>query len=236
MIKQFSNPGKHHCFDKLKNQDAISVAKNKRYIAISLADGVSTCSESKTGAFVACEAINTLLEKKAYFFFQFSTDQIADITISHILYELNKHSVNDGVRLEEYSSTIASALIDTKLKRAVLINLGDGIIIGTSKGTVNVLSAPDDSTMGCCVTTTQNAINSINVRKVDIETIDSLTICSDGAWKEMFIKNRIKPEISNHLLKHEYEMIGEFLTKQDCFDDYSFVSVELETRYWRKTA
>ena len=236
MINQFSNPGEHHSYDNAKNQDAISVAKDKRYIAISLADGVSTCKKSKTGATIACDAINKFLKNKASFFFQFNASQIADITLSLILYELKKQATKDNVDIKEYSSTISCVLIDTKLKKAILINLGDGIIIGTSNGVVKVLSMPDDSTLGCCVTTTQNAINSISVNIIDIETVDSITICSDGAWKELFVKNRIKPEVTNYFLNHEYEMLKNFLTRQNCFDDYSFVSVELETRYWRKSA
>lgn len=236
MIKQFSKPGEHHCFDSMQNQDAIAVAKDKRYIAISLADGVSTCSEGKRGADIACKAINTLLKQNASFFFRFDKTQIAEIALTHIFFRLNKQAKQDGQDVAAYSSTISSVLIDAKQKKAILINLGDGIIIGTSREAIKVLAMPGDSTGGCYVTTTKNAISKLDVQIIDIKNMDSITICSDGAWKEMFCKTRIKPEISHHLLHHEFDRLEHFLERQNCFDDYSFVCAELETTNWRQSA
>lgn len=236
MIKKYSGAGEHHSFDSNRNQDAIATASDKRYIAVSLADGVSTCSEAKAGANIACERLNELLKNKASFFFRFDEKQIADVVISHILYELKKQALKDNTDIEEYSSTISSVLIDTKLRKALLINLGDGIIMGTSQGNVEVLSMPCDSRYGCCVTTTKNAMNSVSVKTIDTRLVDSIIICSDGAWREMFHKTRMKAEPEKLLINNEFEDLGEFLKQQNCFDDFSFVSVDFENSYGRKFA
>lgn len=236
MINQFSNAGMHHLFDNAINQDAISTAQNNRYVAISLADGVSTCTAAQQGAIVACNTLNDLLINKAAFFFQFDEKQVAEIVISHILYNLRKQAAEDNEDIGEYSSTISSVLIDTKAKKAVLINLGDGIILAMAKGKANVLAMPDDSSLGCCVTTTMNAINSVAIKAIDIRMLDSIAICSDGAWRQMFNKNKLKPEVANILGNSEYDLLSEFLLKQKCFDDFSFVSVDLKEYTGRKTA
>lgn len=234
MIYQFSNIGINHYNNNEANQDSICTASNKRYIAISLADGVSTCEEAEAGANIACNALNDLLLNKASFFFQFDENQIAEVAILHILFGLKKQAAIDNKDINEYSSTISSVLIDTKMKKAILINLGDGIIIATGSGKAKVLVMPDDSSLGCCVTTTKNAVHSVAVKKIDIRAIDSITIGSDGAWRQMFDKNKMKPEIADFLINNEYEQLKEFLTGCNCFDDYSFVSVNLKSESGRK--
>lgn len=236
MIKELSGMGTHHIEGNGENQDALCHAQNKDFCVISLADGVSTCKEAKSGAEIASRAITNLLLKKGGHFLEFRSEQIADFALSHILFELEKCAENDSENIEEYSSTVASVLVDKKKKRILCFNLGDSIIMATGKGKCRVLAMPADSSSGCCVTTTKSAASMASVKLFDASSIESIVICSDGAWRQMFDKNKLKPEVFNLIANNEYDGLRDFLVEQNCFDDYSFISLDMRQRNRRKTA
>lgn len=236
MIKELSRAGTHHSDGNGENQDALCHAQNKNFCVISLADGVSTCREAKCGAEIASRAITNLLLKKGDYFLEFENKKIAELALSHILFELKKRADHDSQKLEDYSSTVASVLVDKKKKRILCFNLGDGIIMATGKGKCRVLATPADSSSDCCVTTTQNAITMASVKMFDANAVDSIVICSDGAWRQMFNKNRLKPEVLSLLANNEYDGLESFLVEQNCFDDYSFISMNIQRRNRRKSA
>ena len=66
-----------------------------------------------------------------------------------------------------------------------------------------------------------------DVKLLDTDGIESVVICSDGAWRQMYNKNKLKPEVFDLLVKNEYDGVKEFLIGQNCFDDYSFISLDM---------
>lgn len=236
MIKELSRAGLHHMDADGENQDAVCHGHNRNFSVISLADGVSACKEAKSGAEIASMAITNLLLKKGEHFLEFDDAQIAELVLSHILFELKRHAKGESKDVAEYSSTVASVLVDQKKKRMLCFNLGDSIILAAGKGECRVLSMPADSSSGCSVTTTRGATAMVSVKLLDTGSIDSVMICSDGAWRQMFDKNKLKPKVSNLLANNEYDGLRDFLAAQDCFDDYSFISLELRRRNGRKSA
>ena len=228
--------GTHHVDTNGENQDAVCYGHNKKYYVISLADGVTSCNEAKCGAETASKAITNLLLKKGDYFLEFENEQIAEFALSHVLYELSRKAKADSKDVEEYSSTISSVLFDKKHGKMLYFNLGDSIIVATGNGRCRVLAMPSDSSSGCCVTTTKNAKSMVSVKVIDTSCVESVVICSDGAWRQMFSKNKLKPEIANFLANNEYDGLKEFLIKQGCFDDYSFISLDIRQENRRKSA
>lgn len=228
--------GKHHAMAHGENQDALCHGKIKDLCVISLADGVSTCQEAKRGAFVASQAITNLFLKKGKHFLEFDAEQIADFAVSHILCELEQEALNASLPVIDYSSTVASVLVDKRKNRMLCFNLGDSVIMASGNGRCKVLCMPSDSSSGCCVTTTKRAEKSVSVKVCDIGPMESVVICSDGAWREMFVKNRLKPEIARMLSNNEYDELKDFLISQNCFDDYSFISLDMRHESRRKCA
>lgn len=227
MIDMISKIGNGHSVRNEENQDAICFEENKRFSVIALADGVSSCRRAKEGATVASRALVQLLSKKGDCFLEFEKKQIAENTLSHILYELNAQSIAGERPVEEYSSTIAGALFDKKNNNLLYFNLGDSLILASGRDGCKALAMPDDSMNGCCVTTTRNAVGMINAGIIKACDLNSVVICSDGAWREMYEKNRLKPEVARFIYRNEYERLKEFLLSQNCFDDYSFISMSL---------
>ncbi len=236
VIQTCSETGTYHMDGDGENQDALCHAQDQNFCVISLADGVSTCSEAKKGAGIASSAITNLLFKKGAYFLESNPEQTGALALSHILFELKLCAENEGKRLEDYASTVASVLVDKKKKRILCFHLGDSIIMAAGGGKCRVLSMPADSASGCCVTTTKGAAAMVSVRVFDAHGVESVVICSDGAWKEMFDKNKLKPEVSNLLSNSAYDGLRDFLAGRNCFDDYSFISFDLRQRSRRKSA
>lgn len=230
LVNILSGMGTHHFDVGSENQDAVCYGHNREFSVISLADGVSACEEARCGAHIASRAITDLLLKKGEHFLEFEEKQIAELALSHILCELRRKAAEDFKEIYEYSSTIASVLYDEKRGRMLCFNLGDGIILTTGNGRSCVLAMPADSSSGCCVTTTKNAKSMALAKVFEARSMESALICSDGAWRHMFLKNRLKPEVAALLANREFNGLKEFLEKQDCFDDYSVIVMDLQRK------
>jgi serine/threonine protein phosphatase PrpC len=230
VIYKTSHIGRYHKEINGENQDYICTIQDGPNTVISLADGVSSCSRSKTGAEVAGNVVSKLLIRRGGSIMKYESDEIADITTAHILAELKRKARHDKSRVEEYSSTVASVLYDRKHKRLLCINLGDSIIIATSGNDCRIIAIPFDSSEGCCVTTTRNSALAVTAKVLSADRIDSVIICSDGAWRHMFKGSRLKQEVSEMLRGNAFDELRDYLNEQDCSDDYSFVAMNIGTR------
>ncbi|MCD8148081.1 MAG: protein phosphatase 2C domain-containing protein [Clostridiales bacterium] len=230
LIKEVSETGAYHNGINGENQDFLSYAQNRNFSVISLADGVSTCKEARRGAEIASGAITDLFLKRGASFMKFEGDRIAGFALSHILHELEQESTVASESIEEYSSTVASVLADKKNRKIMCFNLGDGIILGTGNERCRVLVMPDDSSNGCCVTTTRGASASATVKIIDIGSMESVLICSDGAWRLMYEKGKLREEAADLLKHNEFDGLKEFLARQNAYDDYSIILLDLRQR------
>ena len=236
MVIELSRMGTYHAQTDGENQDALCCGKSRDYFVISLSDGVSECREAKRGASIASQAITNLFLKKGSYFLEFDEEQIADFALSHILCELQQEAEHSQQPVIDYSSTVASVLVDKRKKRMLCFNLGDSIILAVGKGRCRVLCMPSDSSSGCCVTTTRLAEKMVSVKLCEIGSMESVIICSDGAWREMFLKNRLKPEVAELLSNNAYDALKDFLTGQNCFDDFSFIALDMRHELRRNSA
>lgn len=208
-----------------ENQDCISTKQNNKRTVISLADGVSSCSEGRAGAEIACEAITHLMMKKGDLIMEYEDEKIATITIGHILGEIEKRALASGKAVEEYSSTTACLLYDETAEKILCFNLGDGLVMSVADDGYHIVARPFDSSDGCCVTTTINAKDIAEVKVLDSSGSDAFIICSDGAWRHLFTGNRMKPEVALLIEACDFVGLENYLDQQVCEDDYSFVSL-----------
>lgn len=227
MFFELSKTGDFHKQNNIGNQDCLVSGTDKRFSVISLADGVSTCSMSADGAVTAAEAVTELFVEKGDFFLEFDKEKTADRVISHILFRLKKQAQEKGIDVREYSSTIASILYDKWTGKLLVLNLGDSLILASGNGKCSVLSHPSDSTEGCYVTTTKNAAKTMDVELLSRAGYDSVLICSDGAWRIMFEKNKMKHSVKNMIEEQNYVKLKRFMEMQDNADDCSFIVMDL---------
>ncbi len=227
MIFKFTSKGEYHSEGNMDNQDVIQSGENDRFIVISLADGVSSCKRAKEGAELACREITSMLLKKGDYFLEFEPGQTAAFILSHIQYELKNKADEENADIEEYSSTLTSVLYDKEKKKLLFFNLGDGIILTANGSQCQVVSMPSDSTNGCCVTTTENAEKTVSVKVTDAGRLDSIIICSDGAWRQLFENGRLIPEAADDLKKGDFNDLKTFMEGKARYDDSSFISMDL---------
>ncbi len=224
-INTFTRTGLYHKQLNKENEDRFCSAQDERYLVIALADGVSTCEMSGTGAEIAAKEITKLFFQKAEFFFGFTSEQIAGFALAHVLYELQKRADQDKKPLKDYSSTLASVLYDKETKKLLYFSLGDGVIFASERGKCSILTPPADSSRGCPVTTTKGAQKHVTARIVDAKELDSVMICSDGAWTQMVGRSRILPWIAEAIGGSDYGKITTFLSELETEDDCSCITL-----------
>lgn len=229
LIYSLSCKGSDHMVKNTENQDIVYSKTNGDYTVISLADGAGSCAEAKTGAAVACEAISSLLAEKGDWFFRFDYKKISELVMEHVLYELRKTAEEHNKAAEDYSSTVSSVVYDRRRNRILCFNLGDGMIIGTKNGGCKILSMPFENDDSCCVTTTKNAVDAASVRIMTADDVDSVIVCSDGAWKQFFSRCRMTRQIKNVLIRQDYDALEGLLRGKSCADDYSFIAMDLRS-------
>jgi len=227
-MNYMSEAGSFHDFDNTKNQDAVMCKKNRNYCVMVLADGVSACSKSGRGASIACDAVAEYLLRNSERFFEMQQHETSEHLISHILTKLKDEAAKNGFALEEYSSTVACILYNRNTGKMLYFSLGDSMIMATKADGCSVVAMPGDSRNGCCVTTTNNASLMAKVGVVDTEQINSVMICSDGAWHLMYNRNRMYQSVKQVLIEQDYAKLKEVLKNQERFDDCSFISVDLK--------
>ena len=227
MTYTFSKTGSHHLERKEGNQDVVTHEENERYAVITLADGVSSCTNGREGAEVAAREMTRLLFHKAEHFMEFPEETIAELSLAHVKWELRKCAEQLNVDIDELSSTLCSALYDRKTRKLLLINLGDGLIITGSKKGCAIPSMPSDSRNGCYVTTTPEAEKKMKVRKLDAGVYESIYLCSDGAWRNLFDRSHMRQEVQYMINNNRSVQLGDYLNNMEPFDDCTFVSMEL---------
>ena len=184
MIRCFSKTGNLHTGRQEENQDAILSGENGRFLALVLADGVSSCQEAGPGARVACRTAADLLLTQGTRFLMCRGRQAATMLLPQILAALTALAEEDGVPLEEYSSTIACVLLDRVEGKAAYCSVAGSF---------------------------------------DVGDYHSILLCSDGAWRLMYDKNRLAPPVRHMLLCGNYGGLSYYLNGRESQDDCTFI-------------
>lgn len=205
-------------------------AENRRFTVIALADGVSTCSMAGHGARIACDAIIELMLKRGDYFMECKKNDAIESILCHVQYKLKNDSERTGVDAGEYSSTLACVAIDRKTKKVFYFSLGDSMIFSVVSGACGILAKASDSCCGCPVTTSRGAAECAVAGVAEKGSLDSVMICSDGAWRTFFKHDTMKTDVQNMLCRCEYVKIGQFLENSEVYDDHSFISLEMNKK------
>lgn len=236
MIYKFSRAGLWHTQTNIENQDAVTYAESDRFTVIALADGVSSCLKARAGAVIACKTASELLLEFAERFIFMDTHDAAKILLDKILQKLDNRAARDKTPVKEYSSTISCVLFDKKNKRIMCWNLGDSMILAAENGRCRLLAMPIDEGNGICTTTTYGALEEMICRVIDAKDIDSVAAFSDGAWRKIYAGNRLRADTEKLISESNYKGLAKFLKAQECADDFSFVSTNINLTERRESA
>jgi hypothetical protein len=62
---------------------------------------------------------------------------------------------------------------------------------------------------------------------IDTDNINSVFICSDGAWHLMYKRNRMYESFKSLLINQEYVKLKDVLSSAERYDDCSFISADI---------
>lgn len=230
MVRVFSLKGKLHEQNGESNQDIVCSGSNERFSVITLADGVSTCRKGRKGAQIACQVTKNLMLRNGEYISGCSSEELANDIVQNVTYEIQKQAALDKVDPEEYSSTLSSVLYDKHLNTLTIFSVGDGIIFGVGGNGFRVLAMPSDSREGTCVTTTRGASRQAVARTINRDGIDTIWICSDGAWRMMFKSGIMKREFADLIESKDYRGLKALFIDNHSNDDMSFIVLDVAGR------
>lgn len=226
----FTQAGTNHGSDERNNQDATASGSNARFEVIVLADGVSSCKKGGEGARITAETIKNWFLDNGERLMDISDEERGSAISSVIASELGKQAQQDGLNIRDYASTLATILIDKKQKRMMYASVGDSLLLGVKDDKVSIVAMPADSRNG--IPTTVDSSKYIKTQVLEPENgelvADSFIACSDGAWRELYRRSRLRTEVKEMILKRDYRGLSEYLKSRNTFDDCTFITLDTE--------
>lgn len=236
MIQSYSSAGDLHRQAGMHNQDAVTFRRKGKEAVIVLADGVSSCPCAEEGARLAAQTAADLLLSRGKVLQDCSREETGSFILSQVVYELENLARDQGRSAQDYASTLAGVYYDSGAEKLLYCSLGDSMILALEQGQCRILAQPFDSRSGCCVTMTQNAEREMEAGTLDARTVEAVFLFSDGAWQTMFEGGSLKPAVSTMLKNGWFEDLRDFLQRQNCPDDNSFIAMDLKKKTRRKAA
>lgn len=209
-----------------RNQDVITHGQNDEYEVIALADGVSSCKKGKEGAEIACKTVSDIFLNCGRLFFNYSRKKTANIVLDEIKRNISIAAKHDNEPSDSYSSTICFVCLEKRTGKIISFQLGDSHIFLLSKDGCDAINAKGAYEL--CFTTYPDADEYTFIDIFHTDNIQGLLLCSDGAWKLLYNKNILNPEIL-HAIKHlNFEIFEAFLKNKNNTDDCSYILLNLE--------
>lgn len=236
MIEICSGIGKRHRQARQEGQDAVAFREKGPVSVIALADGVSACKWSMQGAVCGAETAADLLLQKGEALLEAQDSECADFITTHVVYRQRQLARSQKHLETEYASTLAAIYCDRKAEKLFYCSLGDSLILTVRQGRCQVLLLPPDASGGCCVTMTEHAERGMRTGVLDLSGEEAVFVFSDGAWEQLFEGGSLKADARTMIVNRWYGDLRDYLHKQDCEDDYSFISIDLCNAARRKAA
>ena len=236
LIETFSAAGKRHREAGKQKQDALAFREKGKLSAIALADGVSGCRCGGEGARLCADAAADLLLQKGRMLTSCGGQEAAEFITSHVVHEQRNLALRHSLPATEYACTLAAVFCDRRAEKLLFCSLGDSMILAVRRGQCEILVLPPDSTDGCCVTMTEHAERGMQTGIIDLRGVEAVYILSDGAWEALFEGGSLTADARTILQNRWYEDLREYLQRQNCEDDYSFISIELKPTAGRSAA
>lgn len=205
----------------MENQDAAAAAENERYSVAVLADGVSSCTQARRGAQLACDTAARLLLGCPDFFMSATHDEIVRVILRNVLHALETEAAEQGLAAEDYSSTLSFALYDRAKGTTLLFQLGDGLILGCDGEACIPLIQPGTSRNGTCVTTTRNAKLQCVTRFVTNQEAASIMLLTDGAWRSLVSGGTLRTDAARAFLEGNHAALQDILLQAQPQDDHT---------------
>ena len=217
----YSKTGSAHIADGICNQDAVLTASANGISLAVLADGVSSCENSRTGAEYVCGLIRDIMLTEADFYMSLKSKSIAGLIVGFVRDELKKLADGAGEEPVSYASTLCFVCIDSRRGKTLVFSLGDSRIyaVGSDSGTA---ALGREYEIAGCATMTDGVQHKVYAEVFPSEKFDSFMLCSDGAWRLMTASEAIESKLQEDIAAEDVRSIYEFFDSADNQDDCSY--------------
>jgi len=202
----------------MPNEDCSGSFENDELICIAISDGVSSCTRSKTGAQTAVDTVLRLFGNCCSTLFALTDMQLSKTVCNEILYELNALAEADGGKVEDYSATVAFAVLQKKTDQLILFSLGDNAVVVFERHCCRIVEKPQKNSKETYTVTTRNGYSAAYVSRLPAESICKICLLTDGAWEtaESILKNTDTDSL-----------LAVGIEQSNSYDDSSFISLSL---------
>lgn len=208
-------------------QDCALSAQTPTAKIIVIADGVSTCENSRMGAGIACKAAKEILLQETDYIFNADPAVFANLFLTFIYEKLAHRAAQLQQSVESFSSTLAFVCFNKMTDQVMTFSLGDSLVFASGEtGFVRLSNIRNDQSDGCCVTTTTNACSYADVRVFSAAQYACYHLLTDGAWRLLYDDSgSLKTEITQLHGSGDGEILQRFFDQQTPFDDCSSISM-----------
>ena len=214
----------YHIQNNIVNQDSIISAKNERFEIIALADGVSSCENSKKGADIACKVVTDIMLSCAEMFFEFSCKKTAYLIANEVKTALKQEAKKVNASIESFSSTLCFACYDKKTKKVMTFQVGDSNLFLLYANGCRISSDGYDES---AFTTSKDVDEKVIIKIFNAEELQGIMLCSDGAWRILFENNILSKRVSESLKFSNYNELNKYFDKSSNIDDCSYILMNL---------
>lgn len=225
-IEYFTKTGTFHLDKNMENQDVFLYSSNDYYEIVSLADGVSSCANSKIGARIACETVNEMFLECGSLFFNSSCKKVTYLIMSEISKKLSDIAKSMDEPIDSFASTLCFACLEKETNKLLTFQLGDSnLYLLTDNGCQNM--APQKK-FSPAFTVYDDADEKAVVAMYNANKLNGVLLCSDGAWKEFYDNTIFDNTLFESLKKSDFSTLKPFLEKRKCTDDCSYILMNFD--------
>lgn len=215
-----------HEVNGLPNQDRVFYSENADAVFLAVADGVTACKNSGKGAQIACESAAKIMLEEVDYIFRSDEEKIAYILLSYIQDKILQEDENG----QSYASTLSFVCINKKTGKVMTFELGDScIFLIRHSDMVPVKPIETAGDNYCCATMTEEADRQVTITFTDVKEIDSVLICTDGAWRTMVPDGRVvDTDLKKAVVEGNTDEIDQYFDGTELSDDCTLLLYRVE--------
>lgn len=222
----YTKKGAYHRETQEVSGDVVRGVDDGNIAVLAIADGVSACAYGAEGAgLVSALALDLIREQ--YTRLHFFPEGWACRMVQTVREQLSLFAQENDASCEEFSSTLMTLLIDRERERFYYCNIGDGLLLTIGDSGCPIVSMPQGDADGCPVVTTKGVERIIETGSAGLSGIDNILMCTDGTWRTMYQRNRLCPQVREHLVTGNFDQFERYIEASNPMDDCSFAVVNI---------
>lgn len=196
---------------------------------IALSDGAGTASRAHTGAEITAQMAAVFAAKHFEMLYQADDGEREERILYQIRRALFQHALKEHVDISDFSATLLLAAMHPD-GRGFYLHIGDGIIIGTGKNGIQLLSSYDHQYAN--VTTFVTSVHTHCRTARTSGNISGFLLTSDGAEpylmeenipaKRLILLMQLASIVPEERMEREYSALTNLLQQHGMHDDASF--------------